>query len=151
MRKQRRALLSEINVVPYIDVMLVLLVVFMVAAPLMVQGILINLPETKSEPLPRERSDPLIISLREDGVIFLETVSTKDLPLDLDKLSEMVTKIIKARESNFPPIPIKSSSLDLFNFNSSLKLKLISSKHLKTIFSIFISITYNFQHILLNN
>jgi len=99
MRKQRRALLSEINVVPYIDVMLVLLVVFMVAAPLMVQGILINLPETKSEPLPRERSDPLIISLREDGVIFLETVSTKDLPLDLDKLSEMVTKIIKANPS----------------------------------------------------
>ena len=99
MRKQRRALLSEINVVPYIDVMLVLLVVFMVAAPLMVQGILINLPETKSEPLPRERSDPLIISLREDGVIFLETVSTKNLPLDLDKLSEMVTKIIKANPS----------------------------------------------------
>ena len=99
MRKQRRALLSEINVVPYIDVMLVLLVVFMVAAPLMVQGILINLPETKSDPLPRERSDPLIISLREDGVIFLETVSTKDLPLDLDKLSEMVTKIIKANPS----------------------------------------------------
>ena len=99
MRKQRRALLSEINVVPYIDVMLVLLVVFMVAAPLMVQGILINLPETKSDPLPRERSDPLIISLREDGVIFLETVSTKNLPLDLDKLSEMVTKIIKANPS----------------------------------------------------
>ena len=99
MRKQRRALLSEINVVPYIDVMLVLLVVFMVAAPLMVQGILIILAETKSETLPRERSDTLIISLREDGVIFLETVSTKDLPLDLDKLSEMVTKIIKANPS----------------------------------------------------
>tara|TARA_B100000749_G_C18371627_1_gene442007 strand:- start:654 stop:1076 length:423 start_codon:yes stop_codon:yes gene_type:complete len=99
MRKQRRALLSEINLVPYIDVMLVLLVVFMVAAPLMVQGILINLPETKSEPLPREKSDPLIISLREDGVIFLETLSTKNLPLDLDKLSEKVTKIIKANPS----------------------------------------------------
>ena len=99
MRKQRRALLSEINLVPYIDVMLVLLVVFMVAAPLMVQGILINLPETKSEPLPREKSDPLIISLRKDGVIFLETLSTKNLPLDLDKLSEKVTKIIKANPS----------------------------------------------------
>ena len=99
MRKQRRALLSEINLVPYIDVMLVLLVVFMVAAPLMVQGILINLPETKSEPLPREKSDPLIISLRKDGVIFLETLSTKNLPLDLDKLSEKVAKIIKANPS----------------------------------------------------
>ena len=45
-------MLSEINVVPYIDVMLVLLVVFMIAAPLMVQGVLVNLPETLSEPLP---------------------------------------------------------------------------------------------------
>ena len=44
--RRRRTLLSEINVVPYIDVMLVLLVVFMIAAPLMVQGVLVNLPET---------------------------------------------------------------------------------------------------------
>ena len=98
-RRRRRSLLSDINVVPYIDVMLVLLVIFMVAAPLMVQGVLINLPETSSEPLPREKSDPLIISIRNDGVIFLETQSTQNLPLDLQKLSEKVTKIINANPS----------------------------------------------------
>ena len=98
-RRRRRKLLSEINVVPYIDVMLVLLVVFMVAAPLMVQGVLINLPETSSEPLPREKSDPLIISIRNDGVIYLENQSTQNLPLDLEKLSEKVTKIINANPS----------------------------------------------------
>ena len=98
-RRRRRPLLSEINVVPYIDVMLVLLVVFMVAAPLMVQGVLINLPETTSEPLPREKSDPLIISIRNDGVIYLETQSTLNLPLDLEMLSEKVSMIIKANPS----------------------------------------------------
>ena len=98
-RRRKRKLLSEINVVPYIDVMLVLLGVFMVAAPLMVQGVLINLPETSSEPLPREKSDPLIISIRDDGVIYLENQSTQNLPLDLEKLSEKVTKIINANPS----------------------------------------------------
>ena len=98
-RRRRRTLLSEINVVPYIDVMLVLLVVFMVAAPLMVQGVLINLPETTSEPLPRKTSDPLIISIQNDGVIYLETQSTLNLPLDLEMLSEKVSKIIKANPS----------------------------------------------------
>ena len=52
MLKRRRHLISDINVVPYIDVMLVLLVIFMVAAPLMVQGISINLPEVSSDALP---------------------------------------------------------------------------------------------------
>ena len=67
MLKRRRNLISDINVVPYIDVMLVLLVIFMVAAPLMVQGISVNLPEVSSDALPVENSEPLIISVRSDG------------------------------------------------------------------------------------
>ena len=98
-RRRRRTLLSEINVVPYIDVMLVLLVVFMIAAPLMVQGILVNLPETLSEPLPREKNDPLIISIRSDGVFFLETQSSKDIPLNLEDLSVQVEKILTINPS----------------------------------------------------
>ena len=54
--------MSEINVTPFVDVMLVLLVVFMVAAPLMIQGIVLNLPEVTNQVLPREKEDPLIIS-----------------------------------------------------------------------------------------
>ena len=98
-RRRRRTLLSEINVVPYIDVMLVLLVVFMIAAPLMVQGILVNLPETLSAPLPREKSAPLIISIRSDGVFFLETQSSKDIPLNLEDLSVQVEKILTINPS----------------------------------------------------
>ena len=98
-RRRRRSLLSEINVVPYIDVMLVLLVVFMIAAPLMVQGVLVNLPETISEPLPREKSDPLIISIKSEGLFFLETQATKNIPLNLEDISLHVDKILKANPS----------------------------------------------------
>ncbi len=98
-RRRRRTLLSEINVVPYIDVMLVLLMVFMIAAPLMVQGVLVNLPETLSEPLPREKNDPLIISIKPEGTFFLETQATKNTPLGLDEISIQVEKILKANPS----------------------------------------------------
>lgn len=98
-KRRRRTLLSEINVVPYIDVMLVLLVVFMIAAPLMVQGVLVNLPETLSEPLPREKNDPLIISIKSEGTFFLETQATKNTPLGLDEISIQVEKILKANPS----------------------------------------------------
>ena len=98
-RRRRRTLLSEINVVPYIDVMLVLLVVFMIAAPLMVQGVLVNLPETLSEPLPREKSDPLIISIKSEGTFFLETQTTKNVPLGLEEISVQVEKILKLNPS----------------------------------------------------
>ena len=97
--RRRKKLLSEINVIPYVDVMLVLLVIFMVAAPLMVQGVLVNLPETMSEPLPREKSDPLVISISSDGMIFLETSSSQNLPLNLETFSEQVKKILKANPS----------------------------------------------------
>ena len=79
--------------------MLVLLVVFMVAAPLMVQGVLVNLPETTSELLPRERSDPLIVSIKEDGVFFLEMEATKNEPLNSQMLSEKVSKILSSNPS----------------------------------------------------
>ena len=82
--------------VPYIDVMLVLLVIFMISAPLMVQGIQVNLPEASSEALPIQNTEPLIVSIDQDGVLFLETGSTKDKPLTLDELNLSVSKIIEA-------------------------------------------------------
>ena len=98
MRKKRN-LVSDINVVPYIDVMLVLLVVFMVSAPLMVQGISLNLPEVTNAPLPREQEDPLIISVDLEGSFYLELESSKNIPLDLSELSEKVRKIFKTNPS----------------------------------------------------
>ena len=92
---KRRNLISDINVVPYIDVMLVLLVIFMISAPLMVQGIQINLPEASSEALPVKNNEPLIISIKKDGAIFLETESTKDRSLSLEEMNNFLLIVQK--------------------------------------------------------
>ncbi len=94
---RRRNLISDINVVPYIDVMLVLLVIFMISAPLMVQGIEVNLPEASSEALPVKNNEPLIVSIKKDGRIFLETESTKDKAITLDEMGNLVAKIFVKR------------------------------------------------------
>ena len=93
---KRRNLISDINVVPYIDVMLVLLVIFMISAPLMVQGIQVNLPQASSEALPVTNNEPLIVSIDKNGELFLETDSTKDKSLSLGELNFSVTKIFES-------------------------------------------------------
>ena len=97
MRKAyRRKPMSEINVVPYIDVMLVLLVIFMVTAPLMTQGLRVELPEAISEPITfQEEFETLLVSVRRDGSIFLN-IGQKDLPTSLGKIAEDAKKILGA-------------------------------------------------------
>lgn len=82
--------------VPYIDVMLVLLVIFMISAPLMVQGIQVNLPEASSEALPVKNKEPLIVSITKEGNVFLETDSTRGRSLNLKEMNELVSKIFEA-------------------------------------------------------
>jgi biopolymer transport protein TolR len=76
---------SEINVTPFVDVMLVLLIIFMVTAPLMQQGIDVDLPETTTQPI-RVKSDPLILSVKKDGKYYLgrKEVQLSDLPAKLE-------------------------------------------------------------------
>ena len=92
---KRRNLISDINVVPYIDVMLVLLVIFMISAPLMVQGIQVNLPQASSEALPVKNNEPLIVSIQKDGALFLESDSTKNASLSLQDLNNATKKILE--------------------------------------------------------
>jgi len=66
-----KALMSEINVTPMVDVMLVLLIIFMVAAPMMTVGVPIDLPETQAKPLNAE-TQPITVSVNEQGLIFLQ-------------------------------------------------------------------------------
>jgi biopolymer transport protein TolR len=63
-KRTKRKLVAEINVVPYIDVTLVLLVVFMITAPLLMQGVKVELPVANSAPLDKQKQDPLIISIK---------------------------------------------------------------------------------------
>jgi len=84
---QGRRANSEINVTPFVDVMLVLLIIFMVTAPLMHQGIDVDLPETTTQPI-RVKSDPLILSVKKDGRYYLgrKEVAFADLASKLEAL-----------------------------------------------------------------
>lgn len=71
---------SEINVTPFVDVMLVLLIIFMVATPMMTQGLEVDLPQTKQvEVLPSE-ADHMILTIRRDGRIYLDEYAVNDMP-----------------------------------------------------------------------
>ena len=74
-RRGRRAALSEINVTPLVDVMLVLLIIFMISAPLLTVGVPLQLPKTEAEAM-QDQSQPLTVSVRADGAIFLNETET---------------------------------------------------------------------------
>ncbi len=78
-----RRLMGEINVVPYIDVMLVLLIIFMVTAPLLTQGVKVELPKAGAEPLPPSKNlNPLVLSIDREGRLYLNVGSNPRQPLD---------------------------------------------------------------------
>jgi biopolymer transport protein TolR len=90
----RKRPLAEINVTPFVDVMLVLLVIFMVTAPLLYQGMDVNLPETTTQPL-RVRNEPLILSVQKKGQIF---VGRKEVPMA--ELRAKLEALFEARDSS---------------------------------------------------
>lgn len=87
--RRRAAPMSEINVTPFVDVMLVLLIIFMVAAPLLTVGVPLNLPETDANPLPTEQEAPLTINIAADGKIYVQKTETSfaDLALRLPAIA----------------------------------------------------------------
>jgi len=83
--------MSDINVTPFVDVMLVLLIIFMVTAPMMIEGVNVSLPEATSEPLPAEQ-DQLIITIDKDNQVYIN-----DYQVTLDFLREKLIKILDGR------------------------------------------------------
>ena len=79
-RGARRAPMAEINVTPFVDVMLVLLIIFMVTAPLLVTGVPVNLPESRAGALDQDRK-PIQVSIDQDGRIFLDDVEVREAEL----------------------------------------------------------------------
>ncbi len=79
---RKRRLMGEINVVPYIDVMLVLLIIFMITAPLLTQGVKVDLPKGAAEPLEAQRIPPLVLSVDRAGRLYLNVGADPQRPLD---------------------------------------------------------------------
>jgi biopolymer transport protein TolR len=86
-RRARRRALAEINVTPFVDVMLVLLIVFMVTAPLLTVGVPVDLPKTRAQALGQDR-EPLSVTVKRDGAIYLQNT-----PVAADELVEKLTAI----------------------------------------------------------
>ncbi|WP_428546900.1 protein TolR [Profundibacter sp.] len=98
-RRRRRsghaAAMSEINITPFVDVMLVLLIIFMVAAPLVTVGVPVELPKTAATALPAEQEEPLTITLTADGLIMLQ-----ETEIGMDQLIPKLRSIAAERDSN---------------------------------------------------
>lgn len=92
---RKRKPISEINVVPYIDVMLVLLIIFMITAPLLQQGVEIELPQANANPLPPEQREPLVITVSKTGDFYLNVGDNINDPVDADMLVHRVAAVIK--------------------------------------------------------
>ena len=91
---KKKNLKAEINVVPYIDVMLVLLIIFMVLSPLLIQGVEVNLPNTDTTKM-SVQNEPMVISIDKNGNYYIN-VGDESLPIDLNELKRKSTIIFEA-------------------------------------------------------
>ena len=87
--------MAEINVVPYIDVMLVLLVIFMITAPLLTQGVKVELPNADAEPMEEDAKRPLVVSVDREGSFYITFDDDKTNQVDGDQLLQQAAAIIK--------------------------------------------------------
>ncbi|QYJ95269.1 protein TolR [Shewanella spartinae] len=106
-QRKRRRPVAEINVVPYIDVMLVLLIIFMVTAPIVTQGVKVDLPQGEAESLPADSKPPVVASIDADGDYYLDisSASSKEV-LDLEEIAVRVSAIVQLEPER--PVVVKA-------------------------------------------
>ncbi len=100
-RRKKHEQKAEINVVPWIDVCLVLLIVFMVTAPLLIQGVEVQLPQASTEPM-ENQEEPLIVSIKQDKTFYLNLGANQEASAPLADIAEQVRKVL----ANKPKTPV---------------------------------------------
>ncbi|RYZ18628.1 MAG: protein TolR [Chitinophagaceae bacterium] len=95
--KVKKDLKAEINVVPFIDVMLVLLIVFMIAAPMMSQGIKVELPKAAAEPIDSKDDEPITVSVKKDGGYYIDLGGDAEKARPLHEIKDIVSKVLSAK------------------------------------------------------
>ena len=120
----KRKRIAEINVVPYIDVMLVLLIIFMVTAPLITQGVKVDLPKADSESLPQDSKTPLVASVDINGLFYLNVGDSKSEALDPAELATLV----QARLLVDPDTPVVVNGDGNVSYNSIIQLMVLLQK-----------------------
>lgn len=113
-KRQRRKPMAEINVVPYIDVMLVLLIIFMITAPMLTQGVDVNLPSADANPMdmPDDNTEPLVISVDRDGKFYIAIGDNPDDPVEAELLMARVQAVLR----NNPNVPVVVKGDDAVNY-----------------------------------
>ena len=104
-RRERRKLSSEINVVPYIDVMLVLLVIFMITAPLITAGIQVDLPTAEAEPIAADEATPFIVSVDGEGQYYLTIGASAESRAEPMGREDLLNRVLDELEQS-PQSPI---------------------------------------------
>lgn len=94
-KRERRRPMAEINVVPYIDVMLVLLIIFMVTAPLLSQGVNVNLPKASAQTIPPQEQEPLIVSVDVQGNYYLNVANNPNQAIEATALTQLVSNALQ--------------------------------------------------------
>ena len=103
--KIRKRPMSEINVVPYIDVMLVLLVIFMITTPLLTQGVKVDLPQASAKPIPPSEIKPVVLTVDAKGQYTLNVGENQSQPLDEATIMARVAAVLRHRQGT--PILVK--------------------------------------------
>ena len=98
----RKRPISEINVVPYIDVMLVLLVIFMITAPLLTQGVKVDLPQAPAKPLEQKNQEPLVVSVDASARYYMNYGESPNEPIDSQTLVNRTSALLRHN----PDIPV---------------------------------------------
>ena len=113
-RRKAHAPMSEINVTPFVDVMLVLLIIFMVTAPLLATGVPLDLPQAKSKQLETQNKEPLVVSISKDNKIFLG--QEEKTPTALDDLAIKLKAVASARGGTEEPVFVRGATLAEYGF-----------------------------------
>lgn len=98
-QRRSRRLMADINLVPFIDVMLVLLVIFMITAPLLTQGVKVDLPRTEAKALTDQQKEPLIVTVDAPGNFYLNLADKPNQPITARTLSYLVTHLLASQQS----------------------------------------------------
>jgi biopolymer transport protein TolR len=97
LRGNRRKPMAEINVVPYIDVSLVLLVIFMITSPMLLTGVNVNLPQAESKTVEPGKDPPVVVTIKAEGELFLDPGNNTNVPVNAEALREMVIVAVKEK------------------------------------------------------
>ncbi len=120
-QRVRRRKVAEINVVPYIDVMLVLLIIFMVTAPLITQGVKVDLPQAESEPLDKDTKPPLVASVDAQGRYYITLGANDKEPLS----AEEVATLVKAHLAINPDTPVVVNGDGSVSYDAVIQLMVL--------------------------